>query len=127
MKTKRILADVFLSIIFTFIFVIGTHVINTERTLGVIFFIIWLILCMCVLPLFMSIALDRKWDKDLNKIKAEERLKGAKMFLSQVSSTERFKKVTNQTLPLISADGEKYGTTTTYGDLSDFLDREFKV
>ena len=126
MKLKTFLAEFFIHILCLTIFTLGIHSIDLNNKPGLFFSILWFIISVIIAPNLITIQLSKKYNKELEEIKRLERIKGAKSFLEQVSSTERFREVTNQSLPIIKANGEKIGTTTVYSDLSDFLEKNFK-
>jgi Na+-driven multidrug efflux pump len=129
MKLTLILSNILVFLVFTAIFALGMHVLisATDSIITNIIMFIWMLLTALVIPFIIYIKLEKKFNSDLRKVKEEYLRKGAESFLHQVSSTERFNEVTNKTLPIINAKGETIGSTSVYGDLRDFLNKEYKT
>ena len=127
MKTTQTFATIFISIFYIFLFYLGCDNIYFNNVTGKIFSILWLFISCGLLPMITVIKLEGAFNKKLDEIKKEERVKGAKMYLDQISNSSRFKGITNKNLPIFNDENKEIGTTTVYGDLSDFLERKFKA
>lgn len=127
MKTIKVLMTTFITLVCISLFMLGIFASDTDTVFFKVFIWFWLFICCILLPNMALIHIERNFNKDLEEIKRQERVKGAKMFLDQVTSTNRFKEVTNKDVPLINTKGEKYGTGTVYTDLSTFLNNDFKA
>lgn len=121
----RILSVLFIVSACIAMYVFGVVAIDPQTGFEGAFTIVWFLLSAFAFPLFLINSLEKNEKRKQDAVILKERERGARMFLDQLSSTDRFNGITNKDLPIFNNKNEKIGTTTVYSDLSYFLNNKF--